>query len=63
MDADDEHDLSASGDIKGLTTKFNILLADFAAGNTSSTQNEIVYILDGDGRRYHRKNVVILIHI
>ena len=34
------------GDIKGLTTKLNLLLAEFAAGNTSSTRNEIVYILD-----------------
>ena len=33
-------------DIKGLTTKLNLLLAEFAAGNTSSTRNEIVYILD-----------------
>ena len=34
------------GDIKGLTTKLNLLLAEFAAGNTSSTRNEIEYILD-----------------
>ena len=34
------------GDIKGTTTKLNLLLAEFAAGNTSSTRNEIVYILD-----------------
>ena len=33
-------------DIKVLTTKLNSLLAEFAAGNTSSTRNEIVYILD-----------------
>ena len=55
MDADDEHDSSASGegsvqflpgDIKGLTTKLNLLLAEFTASNTSSTRNEIVYILD-----------------
>ena len=34
------------GDIKGMTTKLNLLLAEFAAGNKSSTRNEIVYILD-----------------
>ena len=34
------------GDIKGMTTKLNLLLTEFAAGNTSSTRNEIVYILD-----------------
>ena len=33
-------------DIKVLTTKLNSLLAEFATGNTSSTRNEIVYILD-----------------
>ena len=33
-------------DIKGLTMKLNLLLAEFAAGNTSSTRKEIVYILD-----------------
>ena len=33
------------GDIKGLTTKLNLLLAEFRAGNTS-TRNEIVFILD-----------------
>ena len=34
------------GYIKRLTTKLKLLLAEFAAGNTSSTRNEIVYILD-----------------
>ena len=33
------------GDIKGLTTKLNLLLAEFQAGNTT-TRNEIVSILD-----------------
>ena len=33
------------GDIKGLSTKLNLLLAEFRAGNTS-TRNEIVFILD-----------------
>ena len=33
------------GDIKGLKTKLNLLLAEFRAGNTS-TRNEIVFILD-----------------
>ena len=33
------------GDIKGLETKLNLLLAEFKAGNTS-TRNEIVSILD-----------------
>ena len=33
------------GDIKGLETKLNLLLAEFQAGNTS-TRNEIVFILD-----------------
>ena len=33
------------GDIKGLTTKLNLLLAEFRAGN-KSTRNEIVFILD-----------------
>ena len=32
------------GDIKGMTTKLNLLLAEFV--NRSSTWNEIVYILD-----------------
>ena len=40
-----------AGDIKVLTTKLNLLLAEFAAGNTSSTRNEIVYILDEILRR------------
>ena len=34
------------GDIKGMTTKLNSLLAEFAAGTMSSTRNEIIYILD-----------------
>ena len=42
------------GDIKGLTTKLNLLLAEFAAGNTSSTRNKIVYILD---ERLRRKQI------
>ena len=55
VEADDEHEDTSSGDgivqflpgdIKGLTTKLNLLLAEFAAGNRSSTRNEIVYILD-----------------
>ena len=33
------------GDIKGLETKLNLLLAEFRAGNTS-TRNQIVFILD-----------------
>ena len=33
------------GDIRGLSTKLNLLLAEFHAGNTS-TRNEIVSILD-----------------
>ena len=33
-------------DIKGLTSKLHLLLAEFAAGNRSSTRNEIVFILD-----------------
>ena len=33
------------GDMKGLTNKLNLLLAEFRAGNTS-TRNEIVFILD-----------------
>jgi len=33
-------------DIKGLTSKLQLLLAEFAAGNRSSTRNEIVIILD-----------------
>ena len=49
-DADDEQSGEGiqflPGDIKGLTTKLNLLLAEFAAGNTSSTRNVIVYILD-----------------
>ena len=34
------------GEIKGLTMKLNLLLAEFADGNTSPTRNDIVYILD-----------------
>ena len=34
------------GDIKGLKVKLNLLLAEFRAGNTQATRNEIVYILD-----------------
>ena len=34
------------GDIKGMKAKLNLLLAEFRAGNNSSTRNEIVYILD-----------------
>ena len=33
-------------DIKGLTTKLNLLLGEYAAGNRTSTRNEIVSILD-----------------
>ena len=39
------------GDIKGLNTKLNLLLAEFAAGNRSSTRNQIVGILDELKRR------------
>ena len=54
MDVDDEHDSKSGegivqflpGDIKGLPMKLNLLLAEVAAGNRSSTRNEIVYILD-----------------
>ena len=38
------------GDIKGLKTKLNLLLAEFRAGNTT-TRNEIVFILDELRRR------------
>ena len=38
------------GDIKGLKTKLNLLLAEFRAGNTT-TRNEIVFILDELKRR------------
>ena len=34
------------GDIKGMKTKLSLLLGEFAAGNTSSTRNEIVCLLD-----------------
>ena len=34
------------GDIKGMTSKLQLLLAEFAAGNRLSTRNEIVFILD-----------------
>ena len=34
------------GDIKGLKTKLHLLLAEFRAGNTLATRNEIVPILD-----------------
>ena len=34
------------GDIKGLQTKLNYLLAEYRAGNRLSTRNEIVPILD-----------------
>ena len=34
------------GDIKGLSTKLNLLLAEFTAGNMSLTWDKIVYILD-----------------
>ena len=34
------------GDIKGLKTKLNLLLAEYAAGNRTSSRNEIVAILD-----------------
>ena len=34
------------GDIKGLQTKLNYLLAEYRAGNRLSTRNEIVSILD-----------------
>ena len=33
-------------DIKGLTSKLHLLLAEFVAGNRSLTRNEIVFILD-----------------
>ena len=39
------------GDIKGLIIKLNLLLAEFAAGNRSSTRNQIVGILDELKRR------------
>ena len=34
------------GDIKGLSSKLNVLLAEYAAGNKTSTRSEIVSILD-----------------
>ena len=34
------------GDIKGLESKLNILLAEYSAGNKTSTRTEIVPILD-----------------
>ena len=39
------------GDIKGLTTKLNLLLAEYRAGNKSSTRNAIVSIIDELRRR------------
>ena len=39
------------GDIKGLKTKLNLLLAEYRAGNKSSTRNEIVSIVDELRRR------------
>ena len=39
------------GDIKGLTSKLNLLLAEYRAGNKSSTRNQIVSILDELQRR------------
>ena len=50
-DADNEHGDGVvqflPGDIKGLSTKLNLLLAEYAAGNKSTlTRNEIVSILD-----------------
>ena len=39
------------GHTKGITSKLNLLLAEFRAGNTSSTRNEIVSILDELSRR------------
>ena len=40
------------GDIKGLNTRLNLLLAEYVAGNRSSlTRNEIVGILDELKRR------------
>ena len=54
-DEDEEEDGSGiqflPGDIKGLNTKLNLLLAEFAAGNRSSTRNQIVGILDELKRR------------
>jgi len=38
-------------DIKGMKTKLSLLLGEFAAGNTSSTRNEIVSLLDELMRR------------
>ena len=42
------------GDIKGMTSKLQLLLAEFAVGNRSSTRNEIVFILD---ELLRRKNI------
>ena len=39
------------GDIKGLHTKLHLLLAEYRAGNKSSTRNQIVSILDELQRR------------
>ena len=39
------------GDIKGLLTKLQLLLAEFDSGNGVSTRNEIVSILDELKRR------------
>ena len=39
------------GDIKGLTTRLQLLLAEFDSGNRTSTRNEIVSILDELKRR------------
>ena len=33
-------------DIKGMTSKLNLLLAEYSAGNRTSTRNEIVSIID-----------------
>ena len=50
------------GDIKGLETKLNYLLAKYRAGNRSSlTRNQITPILD-EGKEYREKNTGRLTH-
>ena len=41
------------GDIRGLQTKLNYLLAEYQAGNTFATRNQIVAIADELLRRKH----------
>ena len=49
-EVEEGHGIFLPGDIKGLKTKLNLLLAEFRAGNTT-TRSEIVFILDELKRR------------